>query len=305
MHEPRTPEDEKLDEQDNYYPYSKRSQKSAAEKVYQGDPKRNLPVHIAKFVIGHQSRTGLIDAIHSLDDDPKDQLCESLNRIGISCDYQSVAEVATEALFKILEARSKRNEGFDFSAMKAPEATAEPLSTDHLTEIYIKDGVLHLKDSLIRLPAQLSVPDVPDAHEYLYVGAICEAYADALGRESVTSEDVPTLPQRFKSNYSSQRKAYYAAESVRRSVRDVIDDGDNQFAILEEEAYAGIEEAYWADYNNGFERLNAVLMKMTNTSLNKSTLVHIANLIGPIEKKGLCHIMVNEERIKSWVNIDG
>lgn len=103
----------------------------------------------------------------------------------------------------------------------------------------------------------------------------------------------------------SQRKAYYAAESVRRSVRDVIDDGDHQFELLEDEAYAGIEETYWSDYKNGFERLNAVLGKITSVALNKSALLHITNLIGTLEKKGICHILVNNEKIDSWVHTDG
>ena len=70
-------------------------------------------------------------------------------------------------------------------------------------------------------------------------------------------------------------------------------------------AYAGIEEVYWSAYKNGFERLNAVLSQIASTSLNKSALVHITNLIGTLEKKGICHILVNNERIGSWVNTDG
>lgn len=219
MHEPCTDEDKQLDAQDKYYPYGTLKQKSAAEKVYAGDDNRNLPVKVAGFVLGHQRKTALIDAIDDLDDDPKDQLCRKLTNLGIACDH-------------------------------------------------------------------------------------CEAYADALERPTVCPDDIPTLPKKFGVSFSSQRKAYYAAESVRRSVRDAIDDGDHQFELLEDEAYAGIEETYWSDYKNGHKRLNAVFGQITSVAWNKSALFYITNLIGALEKKGICHILVNNEKIGSWVHTD-
>jgi hypothetical protein len=33
-------------------------------------------------------------------------------------------------------------------------------------------------------------------------------------------------------------------------------------------------------------------------------LVNIVGLIGNLEKKGICHMLVNDERIRSWVVID-
>ena len=32
--------------------------------------------------------------------------------------------------------------------------------------------------------------------------------------------------------------------------------------------------------------------------------MNIIGLIGSLEKKGVCHILVNDDVIKSWVNID-
>ena len=82
-------------------------------------------------------------------------------------------------------------------------------------------------------------------------------------------------------------------------------DGENQFQILKEDAYEGIKETYFVEnYKNGNERLNAVMIKITSTTLDKSTLAHIKNLIGNKEKKGICHILVNDGVIVSWVDID-
>ena len=46
------------------------------------------------------------------------------------------------------------------------------------------------------------------------------------------------------------------------------------------------------------------LKKITSTTLTKSALVNIIGLISNLEKKGICHMLVNDERIRSWVVID-
>ena len=102
-----------------------------------------------------------------------------------------------------------------------------------------------------------------------------------------------------------QRKAYYSAASVQRSVREIFTDGEQQFVALKDDAFEGIEPTYYDDsYSTGYDRLRAVLEKITNTTLSKSTLVNIAGLINNLEKKGICHMLVNDERIHSWVTID-
>ena len=58
---------------------------------------------------------------------------------------------------------------------------------------------------------------------------------------------------------------------------------------------------YRKRYDNGYDRLIAVLEKITNTTVDLSTLNQIRNLIGNMEKKGICHILVNDGTIKSWV----
>ena len=61
---------------------------------------------------------------------------------------------------------------------------------------------------------------------------------------------------------------------------------------------------YRKRYDSGYDRLIAVLEKITNTRLDLSTLVQIRNLIGNMERKGICHILVNDGTIESWVRKD-
>ena len=121
----------------------------------------------------------------------------------------------------------------------------------------------------------------------------------------MTPDTIGTLSNALRRNFAEQRKAYYSAESVHRSVREVFSDGDKQFQALKTDAYDGISDTLFDDrHTSGYDRLLAVLDKVTNITLSKSSLMNIIGLIANLEKKGICHILVNDGTIKSWVNID-
>lgn len=164
--------------------------------------------------------------------------------------------------------------------------------------------VIYLGTEEIVLPVQLVSPSTFDNKELPYINALCEVYAEKINRE-VTPDSMDTLPTMYKKHFMDQRKAYYSAASVQRSVREIFTDGEQQFVALKDDAFEGIEPTYYDDsYSTGYDRLRAVLEKITNTTLSKSTLINIAGLINNLEKKGICHMLVNDERIRSWVTID-
>lgn len=162
---------------------------------------------------------------------------------------------------------------------------------------------LHISGEIITIHQAL-VPDDVGKHELDYIRALYEAYAQKLNRETFTADDIPSLPKRYAQNYKEQRIAYYSAVSIERSVRDIFDDGEDEFDRLKEDAWHGINTTYWKDYEDGYTRLNAVLEKITSTTLDSSVLSQMRNLIGNLEKKGICHILVNDGVIESWVNVD-
>ena len=123
----------------------------------------------------------------------------------------------------------------------------------------------------------------------------------------MTPDTIGTLSNTLRRNFAEQRKAYYSAESIHRSVREVFADGDKQF----QHGNAGslfrgaISDTLFDDrHTSGYDRLLAVLDKVTNITLSKSSFMNIIGLIANLEKKGICHILVNDGTIKSWVNID-
>lgn len=179
-----------------------------------------------------------------------------------------------------------------------------PLTPITPTRYDSNSRIIYLGTEEIVLPLQL-VPQISfEAHKLPYINALCEVYAEKIDQE-VTSDSIDSLPPLYRRHFAEQRKAYYSAESVHHSVREIFSDGEQQFGALKDDAYDGIEPTYYDDkYATGYDRLRAVLEKITSTTLTKSALVNIIGLISNLEKKGICHMLVNDERIRSWVIID-
>lgn len=188
--------------------------------------------------------------------------------------------------------------------LRQPKGDELPLSPITPTRYDSNSRIIYLGNDEIVLPIQLVPQSTLETHELPYINALCEVYAEKISQE-VTPDSIDTLPPIYKRHFAEQRKAYYSAESVHRSVREVFADGEQQFSALKDDAYDGIEPTYYDDnYATGYDRLRAVLEKITSTTLTKSALVNIIGLISNLEKKGICHMLVNDERIRSWVVID-
>ena len=170
-----------------------------------------------------------------------------------------------------------------------------------------ENNIIYLGNEQVKIPIELIQPNLLTPEELPYVNALCDIYAEKLGVAlgEINPDTISTaLPKKLLHHYSSQRKAYYQAEFVKRMARETFSDGAKQFSTLKEDTFAGIEDAYYDDYSTGYDRLKAVLERITTISLTKSALINLVGLIGNLEKKGICHILVNDDIIKSWVNID-
>ena len=170
----------------------------------------------------------------------------------------------------------------------------------------ILDQIFHglakgIHDVDIKLSIKLSDAQIYD-FEADYISALCDAYAEALSRDSVTVDDIPALPKKYQTNFYDQRKAYLSAESIQRSISEVYEDGENQFDILKADAYDGIKTTFFDDYDNGYRRLLEVLKKISDVQLTKSKLSLIKNLIGNLERLGIVHILMNDKTMTSWVD---
>ena len=260
-----------------------------------------------KFI--SKARAGLIcsrydgqdfaEEIDNLYDADKEHLQKFLSNRGIDVEINELGSAVQDILNQIFHGLAKGIHDVDISlTIHDPKPSIKNLAGDR---IYCENGRLYIDGDVIELPIKLSDAQIYD-FEANYISALCDAYAEALSKDEVTVDSIPSLPKKYQTNFYDQRKAYLSAESIQRSISEVYEDGENQFDILKADAFDGVKTTYFDDYDNGYRRLLEVLKKVSDVQLTKSKLSLIKNLIGNLERLGIVHILVNDKTITSWVD---
>ncbi len=137
-----------------------------------------------------------------------------------------------------------------------------------------------------------------------YTDALLAAYGQAEGIKDFTVDMLDTYPK-HKENFSNQRKYYFAAEAVRRGTRDLYGTKEkDQFEVLKDEMYEGVTEVWEDEAKNGLARMRKVMAQATKTSLDKCRICRDTEWVGNSQRKGVCHFLVGENRLKGWVRND-
>ena len=168
-----------------------------------------------------------------------------------------------------------------------------PLKDD---SIMVCQGKIFLNGEELILPDKLLPPQNFKNEEATYLAELLKVYAE---KQKVSSFTVDNLPPKYQEELKRHRQDFYSAEAVRRKLRE-ISITNNEFETLENDTYDGIIDTHSMSYNNGYERLLHVLQQAVSLSSGKSLLWELPKWIGASEKKGVCHILVNDKRMK-WV----
>lgn len=183
---------------------------------------------------------------------------------------------------------------FDFNIIKTyPMAQ---IIDEYLDTIY---GNIRFGGRKLNMPPTLLPNEAIEPTELRYITALLEAYSEELGVQIDTVESLKAYSSYFE-HINRQRKDYYAAETIRRFVRDTLTDSQ-QFDVLKEEIYNGIIDTHEQDYDNGYRRLVADLQQATQTNTSKCLLDSKMHCIGNKERKGTCHMLVNDNRLR-WID---
>lgn len=302
IREPSNESEDAADEADNYNPLTGKSP-NLLSKIYNGESNRKIADNDARRLLSLFSKTKFVDEFMNVESEARVNLADALKKYGISATVENIDETCAEIFYRLIEAMAAGRNYITSGDIPRVDRYGQRLAETPLTSVYVEDGVIHIADEKIELPIQLTPEEEFAPYELPYINALCDAYADALSM-IITPSDIDKLPNRYHKDFVSQREAYFAAESLQRSVREVYSDGEDQFNNLKKEAYDGVENTYFQDYENGYKRLQAVIDKMLTMPLSASTLARTTNLIRNMVRKGICHVLVNDGRIKSWVNTD-
>ncbi|MCI7689624.1 MAG: hypothetical protein MSQ68_04535 [Trueperella pyogenes] len=180
----------------------------------------------------------------------------------------------------------------------APQPQFDLFTNLPLAEGRISGDKLHLGSSSLPWKPPPDVPDVPDpAVESGYTKAILAALEEHLGVRIV---DVVDLPEKYQKAYARQRGHFWDAEGVRRNLRDLLPDGDLEFSAMKDDLCDGVIEVCEADYDDGYLRMNATLTTAADFALSGSVLVKFPSMVRATHKKGMCHMLVNDDQLH-WV----
>ncbi|WP_195224888.1 ABC-three component system protein [Schaalia turicensis] len=184
----------------------------------------------------------------------------------------------------------------------APQPQLDLFTNLPLAEGRISGGKLHLGFSSLPWKPPPEVPEVADPKvESGYTSAIIAALEEHLG---VSITDVAELPEKYQKAYSRQRGHFWDAEGIRRNLRDLLPEGEQEFSAMKDDLFDGVIETCEAHYDDGYLRMNATLSKAADFSLAGSVLVKFPSMVCATHKKGMCHMLVNDDQLH-WVIRDG
>lgn len=152
-------------------------------------------------------------------------------------------------------------------------------------------------------PRAIEPPTEIEDHELGYVKELYRVYHEETGEDYVRPEDLEAQPK-YKKDFERHRKDYYKAETIHRELRDTVQlDEEGSFDVLKDEMYDGVITTSDADHESSYKRLSAVMEHATVVSLSNNLNDITLNWVGPGEKKGVCHMLVNDGRLK-WTEGD-
>lgn len=152
-------------------------------------------------------------------------------------------------------------------------------------------------------PKAMQPPEEVKDHEMGYVHELYRVYHQVSGEDYVRPEDLDSQPK-LRRDFDRQRKDYYLAETIHRELRDTIRlDESEGFDLLKDEVYEGIITTRDKYYSTGFDRMTAVMEHASLLPLSNNLQDRTLDWVGAGEKKGVCHMLVNDKRI-SWMEED-
>ena len=157
------------------------------------------------------------------------------------------------------------------------------------------DKLVRHKKPNAKVPKRVQQPEIK------YVMQLYAAYSEATGQSIKKASDLDALD--YRDDFEHHRKNYYKAELVCRETRDAVrPDEESPIEALKDEVEEGIYETRRKPYVDAVHKVDAVMEQASKVPISSWVDDATFRWIGPAEKKGVCHILVNDERFK-WVDV--
>lgn len=149
-------------------------------------------------------------------------------------------------------------------------------------------------------PTEVSVPKAATQDEQVYIKELFAAYGDAENMPSFLVDDLTLFPD-YSDDLEERRIDFYAAETIRRGVLELKGNSlIGQFDVLKDETFNGVKDTAKRLHPNGYERMLAVMEQAVITPVTNYILSASPYWISGKIKKGVCHHLVNDGKLK-WI----
>lgn len=134
-------------------------------------------------------------------------------------------------------------------------------------------------------------PAALGSDESRYVTELLGAYSEHTKTVVLVPSDL-TQP-RLKDHFRRQREAFYEAEALRVFARDKVPPGT--FESLQDNICDGVIDTHDSSHTDGFAKVLAVTKAARDLQITANALINSTN---PKDRDGICHQLVNEERLQ-------
>ena len=234
MRAPMTPEEEKEDDNDNYYPYrGKPEEQDFLLRIYNG---RALPKKKARMIKKYYDSTAFKKAFAVVDTAARRNLVNELHEKGVNCDVNDVPDYCEEILHLLIDAASVGVADIDLSLVGKDEATL-PVYDD--TTWKKKYGVHLLAEASNHCPYD-------GCFKPLRIGTAPSSmfdYSIVRINPKITAETVdnlialcPECGRRYRAEFDEEKQ--YRLEDIKLSLSSTMEAMD---VLTEDKVVAGIE----------------------------------------------------------------
>ena len=268
------------------------------------DPDRSVRSDVAKFAQTANAVSHIIEHFENvivpdeLDDNKIDQMVKTMAEAVVDSQLNKTQMALLQELLDEQEIGEFLARAFVFSL--APHKGKERKITKKSTE-----SINEFKSLVVdkRKKPKTVVPEKVDEKEAQmgYVQELLDCYGEDSGDEFISPDDVKDTI--YEDHFRQQRKSYYSAETIHHSIRDSVTQDDEDFDVLKDEISDGIYYVSHRKYPKGIDKANAVLETAGNVQISNNTDNYMLGWVGPGEKQGVCHMLVNDHRLK-WVEED-
>lgn len=170
---------------------------------------------------------------------------------------------------------------------------------------FMDDGKIKIGGRIVNLPPELLPPDDFSDFEAPYITALLRVYSQVEKFGPITIDNLKLMHPRYEQHLKFQRENYFSAESLLHQIRDIFIDGEEEFNKVKNETYVGVRNIVLRAYKNAMMRVDKTMDHVVLISYSKSYLARSSNgLIGPAEKQGMVHMLVNDGKIEWVVDYD-